>query len=330
MKMRNIAANVLTILIVLGIVLVGVIGVAQDQVTSEGPATEPIRYSVAKGARFDAVAEDLAEAGAVDNLLLFRLAGRYGGQASKLKFGEYEIAPGSSMQDILDLLAKGGNVNYQVTVPPGMTVAMAVKRINALEPLVGEITELPPEGSLFPDTWGFQRGGQRKDVIARMQARMAEVLDEVWEKRSEDTPLENKEQLLILASIIEKETRPKEHRKVASVFINRLNKGMRLQTDPTVIYGITLGEAPLGRGLRKSELAAATPYNTYVIQGLPPTPIANPSRESLEAAANPEETPYLYFVADGTGGHAFAETLKQHNENVAVWRRIERERKADQ
>ena len=330
MNMRNIAANVLTILIVLGIVLVGVIGVARDQITSEGPATEPVRYSVAKGARFDAVAKDLAEAGAIDNLTLFRLAGRYSGKASRLKFGEYEIAAGSSMQDVLDLLAKGGNVNYQVTIPPGMTVAMAVKRINALEPLTGEITKLPPEGSLFPETWGFQRGGDRQGVIERMQAEMTKVLDEVWENRSEDTPLESKEQLLILASIVEKETRPKEHRKVASVFINRLNKGMRLQTDPTVIYGITLGEGPLGRGLRKSELAAPTPYNTYVIQGLPPTPIANPSRESLEAAANPEETPYLYFVADGTGGHAFAETLDQHNKNVAVWRRIERERKANQ
>lgn len=328
--MRNIAANVLTILIVLGIVLVGLIGVAREQITAPGPATEPVRYSVAKGARFNTVAEDLVEAGAVDNLMLFRLAGRYTGKASQLKFGEYEIAAGTSMEDVLALLAKGGNVNYQVTVAPGMTVSMAVDRINALEPLTGKINELPPEGSLFPDTWGYQRGGARQDVIARMQNQMTKVLDEVWETRAKDSPLESKEQLLILASIIEKETRPKEHRKVASVFINRLNKGMRLQTDPTVIYGITLGAAPLGRGLRKSELVAKTPYNTYVIQGLPPTPIANPSRESIEAAANPDETPYLYFVADGTGGHAFAETLDQHNKNVAVWRRIERERKANQ
>lgn len=328
--MRNIAANALTILIVAGIVLVGMIGVAREQITAPGPATEPVRYSVAKGARFNAVAEDLVEAGAVDNLMLFRLAGRYTGKASKLKFGEYQIAPGASMDEILALLAKGGNVNYQVTVAPGMTVSMAVDRINALEPLTGKITELPPEGSLLPDTWGYQRGGKRQDVIARMQSEMVKVLDEIWETRAENNPLESKEQLLILASIIEKETRPKEHRKVASVFINRLNKGMRLQTDPTVIYGITLGAAPLGRGLRKSELVAKTPYNTYVIQGLPPTPIANPSRESIEAAANPDETPYLYFVADGTGGHAFAETLDQHNKNVAVWRKIERQRKANQ
>ena len=328
MKMRNIAANVMTILIVLGIVLIGVLGFAREQVVAEGPAIEPIRYSVARGARFDAVAEDLTEAGAIDNLMLFRLAGRYSGKASQLKFGEYEIKPGSSMQDILDLLAKGGNVNYTVTVPPGMTVSIAVERINALEPLTGEITELPPEGSLFPDTWAYQRGGGKQAVIDRMQAKMTEVLDEVWETRAEDNPLESKEQLLILASIIEKETTPKEHRKVASVFVNRLNKGMRLQTDPTVIYGITLGQRSLGRGLRRSELNAKTPYNTYIIQGLPPTPIANPSRESLEAAANPDKTPYLYFVADGTGGHAFAESLEDHNRNVAVWRKIERERKA--
>lgn len=330
MKMRNIAANVLTILIVLGIVLVGVIGAAQNQVVAEGPSTEPIRYSVPRGARFDTVAEDLAKAGAVDSLMLFRLAGRYSGKANQLKFGEYEIAAGSSMQDILDLLAKGGNVNYQFTVPPGMTVAMAVDRLAAQEALVGDITEIPPEGSLFPDTWAFQRGGSRQEMIDRMQSRMDEVLEEVWQGRSRNSPLEDKEQLLVLASIIEKETTPAEHRKVASVFVNRLNKGMRLQTDPTVIYGITLGRETLGRGLRRSELAAATPYNTYVIQGLPPTPICNPSRESLEAAADPDETPYLYFVADGTGGHAFAETLEQHNRNVAVWRRIERERKANE
>ncbi|MEM7211949.1 MAG: endolytic transglycosylase MltG [Pseudomonadota bacterium] len=326
--MRNIAANVMSILIVLGIVLIGVIGLARERIVANGPATEPIRYSVAKGARFDSVAEDLAEAGAVDNLMLFRLAGRYSGKASQLKFGEYEIAPGSSMEDVLTLLAKGGNVNYTVTVPPGMSVAMAVDRINALEPLAGEISQMPPEGSLFPDTWAYQRGGSKQAVIERMQSRMVEVLDEVWASRAPDNPLESKEQLLILASIIEKETTPKEHRKVASVFINRLNKGMRLQTDPTVIYGITLGQRSLGRGLRRSELNAKTPYNTYIIQGLPPTPIANPSRESLEAAAKPDTTPYLYFVADGTGGHAFAESLEAHNRNVAVWRRIERERKA--
>ncbi|MEM9059827.1 MAG: endolytic transglycosylase MltG [Pseudomonadota bacterium] len=330
MKMRNIAANMMTILIVAGIVLVGVIGVARQQVVSSGPLLEPVRYSVERGARFDAVAEDLAEAGVVENLMLFRLAGRYGGQANNLKFGEYEFDTGASMQEVLDLLARGGNVNYTLTIPPGMTVAMAVDRINGLEPLKGELAELPPEGSLFPDTWAYQRGGTRTAIVERMQAKMRETVDEVWESRSPDNPLETKEQLIILASIIEKETTPREHKKVASVFINRLNKGMKLQTDPTVIYGITLGQAPLGRGLRRSELAAPTPYNTYVIQGLPPTPIANPSRESLEAAANPVETPYLYFVADGTGGHAFAETLDEHNRNVAVWRRIERERKANE
>ncbi|MGD1925819.1 MAG: endolytic transglycosylase MltG [Paracoccaceae bacterium] len=330
MKMRNIAANMMTILIVGGIVLTGVIGLARQQVTSPGPLTEPLRYSVERGARFDAVAEELAEQGVVENLMLFRLAGRYGGQANQLKFGEYEFAAGASMQDVLDRLAKGGNVNYSVTIPPGMTVSMAIDRLNSLEPLKGEITQLPPEGSLFPDTWAYQRGGTRAAVIERMQTKMREAVDEVWETRAPDNPLETKEQLVILASIIEKETTPREHKKVASVFINRLNKGMKLQTDPTVIYGITLGQAPLGRGLRRSELAAPTPYNTYVIQGLPPTPIANPSRESLEAAANPVETPYLYFVADGTGGHAFAETLSEHNRNVAVWRRIERERQANQ
>ncbi|MEM7422499.1 MAG: endolytic transglycosylase MltG [Pseudomonadota bacterium] len=327
--MRAMASNVLTLLIAGGIVLLAAIGVAQQQVSSQGPAAEAVRISVARGAAFDRVAEDLEAAGVIESLWLFRVAGRYTGKAAELKFGDYEIPAGASMTEILDLLASGGNVFYSVTVAPGMTVSMAVDRLNGIDTLSGEVAELPPEGSMFPDTWNYERGGDRNVIIERMQTRMTEVLDAAWEARAEDLPLTDKEQLLILASIIEKETRPEEHGKVASVFVNRLKKGMKLQTDPTVIYGITLGKAPLGRGLRRSELAKSTPYNTYVIQGLPPTPIANPSAESIRAAANPETTPYLYFVADGTGGHAFAETLEEHNRNVAAWRRIERSRNQD-
>jgi len=200
----------------------------------------------------------------------------------------------------------------------------------AEERLTGEVAEIPPEGSLFPDSWDFQNGDDRATLIKRMQDKMQAELDAAWAERDPDLPLKSKEEMLILASIVEKETRPNEHKKVASVFFNRMRQGWKLQTDPTVIYGITLGQRPLGRGLKKSELNAKTPYNTYVIEGLPPTPIANPGRDSIRAVANPAETDYFFFVADGTGGHAFARTLPEHQKNVAAWRKIEQERKANE
>ena len=339
MSIRSIAANMMTILIVVGLFVLGGIGLAQQQFTAPGPTTEPVALQVPAGSSVRDISQLLAEAGALpdsgvlgllDGPAMFRMAARYSGKATELKFGEYELPAGASLEELVALLAKGGNVRHRVTVPEGMSVAMAVERIKAEEKLTGEVADLPPEGSLFPDTWDFQRGDSRQNVIARMQKRMDEVLDEAWAGRADGLPLASKRELLILASIVEKETRPQEHGKVASVFINRLRRGMKLQTDPTVIYGITLGEAPLGRGLRRSELNARTPYNTYVIDGLPPTPIANPGRESIMAVANPEETDYLFFVADGTGGHAFATNLQDHNKNVAAWRKIERERNANQ
>ena len=338
MKMRNMAANMFSVLIVAGVVGLGVLGVARQQITAPGPHEEPVEFQVAKGAKMVEVAENLAKSGAVSSAMMFRLAARYSGKERSIKFGDYEIPAKANMEEILELLASGGNVQYRVTIPEGMTSAMAVARLMAEEKLTGKIEVAPPEGSLFPDTWQFQRGEDRNAVIARMQAKMIRVLDDAWENRDPDSPLKSKAESritspsqrprpMILASIIEKETRPAEHGTVASVFINRLRRGMRLQTDPTVIYGLTAGEAPLGRGLTRSELRKKTPYNTYLIDGLPPTAIANPGEASIRAAAQPDETPYLYFVADGTGGHAFAETLQEHNRNVAAWRRIERERK---
>ncbi|MEM6621582.1 MAG: endolytic transglycosylase MltG [Pseudomonadota bacterium] len=337
--MRNIASNVLTILIVVGLVFVGALGLAKQEIVSPGPLREEVTVQVPRGASPRDISELLAEAGAlpdrgvlgiVDGATLFRLATRYAGKSQSLKFGEYAIAPGASVEELVTLLSTGANVQHTVTIPEGMTSAMAVDVLNGAELLTGEVAELPAEGSLFPDTWSFQRGTPRQALVEQMQAKMRQVLDTAWENRVPGLPLQSKDELLILASIVEKETTPAEHGKVASVFINRLRLGMRLQTDPTVIYGITEGKAPLGRGLRRSELRAATPYNTYVIAGLPPTPIANPSQASIEAVANPDETPYLYFVADGTGGHAFARTLDEHNRNVAVWRRIERQRQQEQ
>ena len=197
----------------------------------------------------------------------------------------------------------------------------------ALDVLEGAVAELPPEGTLAPDSYELRVGQTRASIVEEMQRRQTAIVAEAWANRSEGLPFDTPEEMLTLASIIEKETGVAGERgMVASVFVNRLNEGMRLQTDPTVIYGITEGKGVLGRGLRQSELRGATPYNTYVINGLPPTPIANPGAAAIQAAVAPEDTDFLFFVADGTGGHAFAETLAEHNANVAKWRQIEAER----
>jgi UPF0755 protein len=218
---------------------------------------------------------------------------------------------------------------FRITVAEGVTSWQVVDALKKADFLQGALETVPPEGSLAPGGYEVERGTERSAIIAEMTENQAAVLAEVWATRAEGLPYDSPEEALIMASIIEKETAvPEERGRVASVFINRLQQGMRLQTDPTVIYGITKGEGVLGRGLRQSELRRETPYNTYVIDGLPPTPIANPGVEAIKAAMNPDTTDYLFFVADGTGGHAFAQTLEEHNENVARWRRIEAEQGA--
>ncbi len=220
-----------------------------------------------------------------------------------------------------------GDLRYRIALAEGVTSWQVAEALKAADFLEGEIAEIPPEGWLAPDSYEVKAGSSRTDLIARMRAAQERILAEAWENRAEGLPLTTPEEALILASLIEKETGvSEERRQVASVFINRLKKGMRLQTDPAVIYGITRGQGVLGRGLRQSELRRQTPYNTYLIDGLPPTPIANPGRASIEAAINPDDTDFLFFVADGTGGHAFARTLREHNRNVARWRKIEAER----
>lgn len=218
-------------------------------------------------------------------------------------------------------------LRFRVTMAEGVTTWQVVEALKQADFLSGEVEAVPEEGWLAPDSYEVERGEERGALLQRMRQRQETILAEAWAARADGLPYETPEEALIMASIVEKETGvPEERRIVASVFVNRLRKGMKLQTDPTVIYGITKGKGVLGRGLRQSELRARTPYNTYVIEGLPPTPIANPGRESIEAALNPAETDYLYFVADGTGGHAFAETLAEHNRNVARWRAIEAEK----
>ncbi len=219
------------------------------------------------------------------------------------------------------------DVRYRIALAEGVTSWQIVEALKAADFLEGEVAEVPGEGLLAPDSYEVKLGSSRVDVLEKMQAAQVKILDGAWAARAEGLPLASKEEALVLASIVEKETGiAEERRQVSSVFINRLNQGIRLQTDPTVIYGITNGESILGRGLRQSELRRKTDYNTYQIDGLPPGPIANPGKAAIEAALNPDSTEYIFFVADGTGGHAFAVTLREHNENVAKWRAIEAER----
>jgi len=219
------------------------------------------------------------------------------------------------------------DTRYRVALAEGVTSWQIVEELNSVDVMTGTVLAVPPEGRLAPDSYEVTPGDDRGDLLALMEARQTERLETAWQNRASGLPINSPEEALVLASIIEKETGVAEERRtVAAVFINRLNQGMRLQTDPTVIYGITNGQGVLGRGLRQSELRRETPYNTYVIDGLPPTPIANPGLASIEAALNPEDTRYVFFVADGTGGHAFAETLEEHYVNVAKWRAIEAQR----
>ncbi len=219
------------------------------------------------------------------------------------------------------------DTRYRIAIAEGVTSWQIVDALARVDVLQGEVKDVPPEGMLAPDSYEVRVGDDREALIEKMREAQEVLLAAAWEGRDSSVPLASPEEALILASIIEKETGvPEERGQVASVFVNRLREGMRLQTDPTVIYGLTNGQGVLGRGLRQSELRKATPYNTYVIEGLPPTPIANPGRASLEAAVNPEETDFLFFVADGSGGHAFAKTLDEHNENVKRWREIEKQR----
>ncbi len=249
----------------------------------------------------------------------------------QLKAGEFEIRRQASLRQVLETLIEGKTILYRITVPEGLTSAQIVERVRAEPNLQGEIQNLPAEGTLLPDTYKFSRGMARQELIDRMRSEQQRFLATVWEKRQKDLPLQTPEQALVLASIVEKETgRADERDKVAGVFVNRLRSRMRLQSDPTIVYGIAAGQSTLGRGITRADIDTKTPYNTYQIDGLPPTPICNPGRPAIEATLNPAKTSDLYFVADGTGGHTFSPTLKDHNSAVQVWRRFEREMKTKQ
>ncbi len=305
-----------------------VVVLAVDNYQDPGPLMRNATVVVPKGAGVGAIAAELAKKGVVSNPVMFQLAARFKKTDKKLKAGEYAFPAHVSPREVLEILESGKTVSHSVTLAEGLSTAQMLDVIAKTENLVGEVGGPPPEGALMPETYFFSKGDARKDVVERMRRDMEEAVYEVWALREKDHPLKSARDFLILASIVEKETgKPEERGRVAAVFLNRLGLGMRLQSDPTVVYGITQGAGPLGRGLTRKELRQATPYNTYLIAGLPPGPICNPGRAALEATAHPEKTDELYFVADGTGGHAFAKTLAEHNRNVAKWRKIERERK---
>lgn len=293
-----------------------------------GPLTEDKIVVVPRGAGLAAIAEQLERDGVIADSLLFRLGVRYEGRQRALKAGEYSFAAGISMRGAMDLMESGDTVVRRVTFPEGMTSTELIALLNAAEGLNGEIVEVPPEGALLPETYHFSLDDSREDLLQRMIEARTEVLTELWNTRAEGLPLATPEEALILASIVEEETGlPEERPLVAGVFVNRLRKGMPLQSDPTVAYGITNGKTELGRALTRKDLKTPSAYNTYTIRGLPPGPIANPGRASIEAVLQPVATEYLYFVADGTGGHAFAKTLAEHNRNVAKWRKVQRQKR---
>lgn len=318
---------IFTFVLLLAVVLGALAYWGNQRFQEQGPLAEDKLVNIPRGAGIRDIGEILAREGVIRDPWIF-IAGAAAMKArgADLKFGEYQFSKGASPRDVADTMVEGKVVQHQFTVAEGLTSEQIVARLLENDKLTGNLREVPREGSLLPDGYRFTRGTARDDVIKRMQAAQARVLKEAWDRRASDLPVTSPEQLLVLASIIEKETGKAEERtRVAAVFVNRLKSKMKLQSDPTIIYGLVGGKGVLGRGILKSEITQPTPYNTYVIEGLPPGPIANPGRASIEAAANPARTRELFFVADGTGGHAFSETYDQHQKHVAKLRGIERD-----
>ena len=382
---RHIAANAFTFLIVGLFLLAGIVAWGTREYSAEGPLDAAMCLEVPGGSNMSRLSADLVEKGAISSAFIFEVGADYTDKSSQLKQGRFRVPEQASMEEIVDIVTRGGrntcgaeviyrvginrtivdvreldpasnqfvelvsfeagelevpetyaevradgSATYRVVVAEGATSWQILNALSQIDILRTDVTDVPAEGSLAPRDYDIREGDTVSSVLTRMRDTQTQIMANAWENRVEGLPLLSAEEAMVLASIIEKETSvPDERRQVASVFVNRLNRGMRLQTDPTVIYGITRGEGVLGRGLRQSELRGETPWNTYVIEGLPPTPIANPGQAAIEAALNPDTTEYIFFVADGTGGHAFATNLDDHNRNVAVWRQIEADRAND-
>ena len=298
--------------------------------TTDGPLKEPRVVNVPGSASAGEVADMLEREGVVESGTFASLAisAMKAGFGVKLKDGEHKFAANSSLVDVLRTLKRGRLVRYKITFPEGFTTWQVLERLKANDVLQGEIASAPGEGELLPDTYVFTRGRTRQSIIDQMKRAQASLMEDLWTKRAAGLPVSTHQEALTLASIVEKETGKADERGlVAGVFINRLKKGMRLQSDPTIIYGITQGQGKLDRPIYRSDIRKKTDYNTYQIDGLPPSPIANPGRAAIEAVLNPVETDFIFFVADGTGGHAFAATLKEHNANVRKWRKWVRQQR---
>jgi UPF0755 protein len=315
---------IITLFILVAVVAAFTLVTGKQRFDEPGPLADDKVVNIPRGSGIRDISDVLLREGVIDQPWVF-VGGVLALKAREdLKAGEYQFKAHASLRDVVATIVEGRVVAHQLTIPEGLTSEQIVARLLDDDVLTGNIKEIPREGSLLPDTYNFNRGITREQMIQRMQQSQQRVLKEVWDRHSPDLPVKTPEQLVALASLVEKETgKPEERTRVAAVFVNRLKQKMRLQSDPTIIYGLVGGKGSLGRPIMKSEIEQPTPYNTYQIDGLPPGPIANPGRASLEAAANPARTRELYFVADGTGGHAFAETYEQHQRNVARLRAME-------
>ncbi|WP_052121299.1 endolytic transglycosylase MltG [Inquilinus limosus] len=315
-------ARALAFLVVLAAVIGGGVAWFLHAYRAPGPLTAPATLVIERGSGLTAIAAQLETAGVIENRWVFLAGTALEGGDRSLKAGEYAFAAGISPADAADLLARGSNVSHKITVAEGLTSAEIAALVQGEPLLTGEVGDIPAEGSLLPETYQFIRGDTRAAVIDRMRKAMRQELDALWAKRANGLPFKSPQEAVTLASIVEKETGvPAERPTVASVFLNRLQAGMPLQADPTVIYALTQGRKPLGRALTRADWKLESPYNTYLVAGLPPGPIANPGRDALAAVLKPAVTDYYYFVADGSGGHVFARTLEEHNRNVAEWQK---------
>ncbi len=311
-------------------VVAGIFGLisARHVLNEPGPLRADKIVFLPPGSDTPEMLAQLEREGVIDNPLLLNATLFVENKRGALKAGEYLFKQAVSLQEVMDELISGRQLLHAVTIPEGLTSEQIAQRLRESDILAGDILEAPKEGALLPETYKVARGYSRTKLLAKMQEDQRKLIEQIWARRSRDLPFRTPFELVTLASIVEKETGKAEERPhVAAVFVNRLRKGMRLQSDPTIVYGLVGGKATLGRGILRAELDKYTPYNTYIVDGLPPGPIANPGRAALEAVANPANSADLYFVADGTGGHVFAETLDQHNRNVQRWRHIEHDSK---
>ncbi|MTD93077.1 endolytic transglycosylase MltG [Hyphomicrobium sp. xq] len=328
-------SGLFTVVLVVMLAAGSVMALLYHQFETSGPLAVSRVVTVPRGEGRIEIATRLEREGAISNrwafIINYMLRSALGPKPLELKAGDYEIKKNASMAEIMETLTQGRGVLSKITIPEGLTSLQIVEKLRGEDELVGDITEIPAEGTLLPDTYRYSKGMERRELLERMQGEMQRFLAAAWERRQPSLPITTPEQAIIFASIVEKETgRADERGRVAAVFMNRLKKGMRLQSDPTVIYGIVGGQGTLGRSITRADLDQKSSHNTYQIGGLPPTPICNPGRPAIEASLNPPMTTDLYFVADGTGGHTFSDTLKEHNAAVNVWRKVERDRKKDQ